>query len=118
MVEIKIPDFDDLMRVVNAISSLSLEKAKLDVELKTAEANIYLEANTNSKYFQNGKSPSVSFVEKTWAYAGFSGELLQLREKLAIFSAKLESCKLEYDAMKMAIEIWRTSSANERSATL
>ena len=117
MVEIKIPDFSDLMRVVNQISISSLEKAKLEVELKASEANIYLEANTNPKYFQNGKSPSVSFVEKTWAYYGFSGELLPIREKLAIHSAKLEGYKLEYDAMKLAIDIWRTQSANERSAT-
>ena len=118
MVEVKLPDFSDMMSVVNQISNLAIEKAKLEIQIKAEEANIYYTVTSDSKYFQNGKAPSVAFVEKTWGFAGLQGELLPLRERLATISAKLDGCKLEYDSMKMAIDIWRTASANERSATL
>lgn len=118
MIEISLPSFEEMAVLVENIKKLSYDRAILDVKIKVAEANVFLEANNNEKYFQNGKPPSVAFVERTWGYTGFEKELIPLREQLAEVSSALESSKLKFDAMKLAIEIWRTSSANERSVSL
>jgi hypothetical protein len=113
--ETTLPDWGDLVNLAETIAELTREKLLLEVKIKFEETEVVKKANTNEEYFQNGKPPSMSFVESTYKYSGFDGSLKKLREDLANATANLEKSKLKFDILRMQVEIYRTESANKRT---
>lgn len=116
MANIEIPDFNKINNIIDNINSLAKEKAKLKFELETKEASIMIDAITNAEnHLVEGKPPSATFVQQGWKVNGFDGELIPIREKYYAITEELESYKRILDMYKLAIEVWRTESANERN---
>lgn len=112
----KLPDFDDLDRLVSEIRDLSLEVEYLDVYIKTKEAEVIEEYTTNPEKFVGGKTISMTQLKATVAYTGENGELIDRRKELAKARAELEAAKLKFGLERSKIDVWRTQSANERLA--
>jgi hypothetical protein len=113
-----LPDFEDLMKLATEISNLMYLKMSIDAEIKVGEAKVFQETSTNPKYLIGGKLPTTSYVNETFKYTGLENELIPTRDRLAKTIAALEEKKLQMDIYKTMIEVWRTLSSNERSATL
>jgi hypothetical protein len=115
-IKVELPDIERLMELIGKISELMLKEAGLDIEIKLREAEITKSATTDSNYSVNGKSPSQTYIDNTWKYTGFNGELVPMRMELANLHAQLDATKREYDLLRSFIDIWRTQSANERTS--
>jgi len=112
----KLPDFDDLDRLVFEIRDLSLEAEYLDVYIKAKEAEIIEEYTSNPEKFVSGKVISMTQLKSTVAFTGENGELVEKRRELARARADLEAAKLKFGLERSKIDVWRTQSANERLA--
>jgi len=115
MSEIKIPDLDKMDKLVQEISTISIEVARLSTELKLAQTDIIRTVTTDPAYFVRGKPPAMNFIEGTYSYTGINGELIEKRKSLAEMEAMLDAKKTLLDFYKTVIEVWRTQSANERN---
>lgn len=111
-----IPDFDEFMKLSSEISTLMYEKMVMESKIRSGESRVFEIATTNESYFQNGKPPASTFIDNTWKYRGLEGELIPLRNELAKTVSQLEEKKLQMDIYKSMLEVWRTLSANQRSA--
>lgn len=109
-----IPDFEEFVKLSEEIGDLSFQKLVIEKDIKKAEANIVKEATVNTTYQIGGKTPSMSFIENTYKYTGFDGELLDLRTKLAEITATLEKRRLLLSIYRDMLDVFRTLSANER----
>ena len=112
-----IPDFDEFNKLAEEISALMFQKMSLDAKIKEGEANVFKTANTDEKYFQNGKPPSATYVDNTYKYPGFDGSLMATRNQLAQVTADLELKKAQMEIYKTMIEVWRTLCSNSRTAS-
>jgi hypothetical protein len=111
----KLPDFSDLVTIADDIAATIVEKLMLDKEIKQEEARIIKEVMTNPVYLIGGKIPSMTLIGSTYAYTGFSGELIPVREKLILATAKLEKLKSRLDLYKEFLSMWRSLNASERA---
>lgn len=118
MLNIKLPDYDDMIEMTIKIRDSVLRKDALDLEIKARESEIYKVTNHDSSYWIGGKPPSASYVKATYEFPGLSGELIEKRKQLSEEMAFLEMLRLQFDIMKMQVELYRTESANRRNATL
>lgn len=107
---VELPDIQEVEKLIDEIYKISKEIARLKLEIKVIEAKTILElVNANE-----GKAPSMNFIQSTFAITGKNDELVELRAKLANLEAKLKYYENKYDMYKMIVDIWRTQSANER----
>jgi len=113
----KLPDQDDFLSLADEIRDLSIEKSRLELELKRAESLVVKEVTTNPTYFVSGKVPAMSYIDITYRFTGLNNELIEVRERVAQLTAQLENRKIRIDAYKMMLDIWRTLSANERKGS-
>lgn len=113
-----IPDFEDLMKLSKDISVLMYERMSIEAEIKSGESKVFETASTVETYFQNGKPPSSTYIDNTYKYRGLNGELYPLRLKLAGVVSQLEEKRLQMDIYKLMLDVWRTLSANQRSANI
>ena len=118
IMENDLPDFDEMVEMVENISELSYTKSLLEIALKARENAIMIEAVTESKHFLNGKPRPITFIKDAWIYSGFDCELLDARKEMAKLSSEVWKYKMLLDLMKAKIDVWRTLSANERKAIL
>lgn len=112
----KLPDFEEMYGHIATIRSLGLRKAALEIKIKHSFSTVIREVVSNPEYYINGKSPSMTYIEKTYGFTGLKGELLSVRESLAETTADLEHARLKLDLDKSLIDVWRTQSANARLA--
>lgn len=115
---VDLPDFDDMQRAVDQIGELSRNKVLLDIEIKAAEADITRVCTSDPKYYVGGKPPSVAYIESTFKYTGFGGELIDKRKELAALTSALEVARLTYQLLQYKIDVWRSQVANERASLL
>lgn len=113
-----LPDFDDMMNVADSIKHLMLNVADLERQIKEGQAKVYQICTTDKKYFENGKAPSMAYIKSLYEYTGLDGELIPLRQALAMAEAELDFLKAQFDMMKMQVDVYRTESANKRASTL
>lgn len=113
----ELPDFDDMMSVVDSIQELGMEKAVLEMKLAIREAEIVKEVTFNPKYHINGKVPSMAFIDKTYKYTGLENELLPMRQRLAEIEISLKAYNQTLNIYKSMIDVWRSKQANIRQAT-
>ena len=116
--EINLPDFNDLDNLINVIKVLTIKKLSIEIDIKRRESEIMRIVSTDVKYFRNGKSPAVDYIETAYIYPGLDNELISERLELAETIALLDEAKLRFGILKDKIDIWRTVSANERVASL
>lgn len=111
---VNLPDMEQLYSIVEDIAQLTMKRNVLEVELKSEESRIVIEATTNQERFVGGKPPSMAFIDSTWKYGGFNNELLPSRKALAEVEASLDRAKLLFEFYKMLVDVYRTESANSR----
>lgn len=114
MSEVKLPDFDDMVSLAEEIKLLSVAKAVSTTKLDEEIAGVILKVKKDESYYENGKPPAMSLIDKTYAITGLNGELLSLRITIAEISADLASKKLLFQLYRDMIDVWRTESANKR----
>lgn len=110
------PDMETVFRIIDEIKLLSLKEMNLKITIDKQISNVYQIVKTDSKFFENGKPPAVSFIQKTYEFSGLDGELIIERKELAKTTSNLEHAKLLLQAYKNVLEIWRTESANHRNS--
>lgn len=110
----KLPDYSDLMELTEEIAKVSAKKLFLDNKIKAMESEVVLRVTKDQSFYQNGKPPSMSFIDVTYRFTGINNEIIPLRDELASYTCKLDSLKIRMDVYKQLFEIWRTLSANER----
>ena len=113
-----LPDFSDMLNLSEEIKRLSLEKVRVDSELKAAEAEIFRRALTDTSLFVNGKPPSTTYVREAYKFSGINGELIPLRHKLGDITAELDMLKMRLRVYSQMMDVWRTLAANERSSSM
>jgi len=112
------PDFSDMLELAEEIKNVSVEKLKLELEVKRMESAVFQVTMTEDDFKVNGKPPAVSFISETYKHTGITGEILPVRDKLAEKSSELEMLKRRFSMFEQMLDVWRTLSANERSANL
>jgi hypothetical protein len=118
MVEIKPPDYDELMGMIEEIHRLMVEKQVLKVEIETAEAETVKKVSSERGLSPDGKLPSVTFINSTYKITGISNEITPKRKKYAVVSADLDRAEKMFDVMKMQFDHWRTEQANLRRSNI
>lgn len=114
----KLPDFDDLSKLTEEIAKVSANKLFIENKIKLKEAETVRRVTTETQFFQNGKPPSMAYIEATYKYTGADNEIISIRDELAKTTAQLEALKTRMEIYKQLFDIWRTLSANERHTTL
>ena len=114
---IKLPDLGIGYRLADEIHKLSLELAKKKLEINAMKSAIVNKVLNDSTYWKNSKPPSMSLMEKTFLVTGIDNiDLLKLYKEKEELQAELDYKKIQLDLFKLEVEVWRTQSANERSA--
>jgi len=116
MPEIKPPDFEDMLGMVEVIRKLNVEVQILRVDLDVAEAETVKKASMDKSLSNDGKYLSTTFINSTYKITGINGELIAKRRELARLSAELDKAEKLFLVMKMQFEYWRTIQANERKS--
>jgi hypothetical protein len=116
MRENDLPDFEDMLAEAAKIKELMLRRDILQLEIESGEANVYRTATSDTKYFSNGKAPSISHIKSVFEFGGFNNELISLRHEFATVCADLELARMRFKIMEMQVEIYRTESANKRAS--
>jgi hypothetical protein len=117
LVDIKLPDVDDMLKLTEEIKELALQQGKLTIRIKAAEAQTVLKLRGDEKYFVGGKPLAMNAIDSMYKYTGIDGELVKLREKLSEIIAERKHKELIFEVYRDIIAIWRTKSANERLST-
>lgn len=113
-----LPDFDTIFELLSEIRKLNAQKMLMEVEIRKRVKEVYQEVLTNKKYYVNNKPPSASFIAATWEQTGLDNELIQLREDLVMLTVDAKYAENKLSVFKDMIDVWRTLSANERSAVV
>lgn len=116
--EAKIPDLEDMITISAEIRDLSLRKTELELRIEDGVAKTVKALTTNPEYYVNGKPPSMSFINSTYAFSGINGELYELRVELGRVNSELEFMKNKLMVYRDMIDVWRTVSANKRASVL
>lgn len=117
MPEIKLPDFDVLLELINEITNLTLERNKLNVEIELNEADIVKRSTTIQSYWipPFNKPPSMEYIKATYMFTGFNDDLIPKREQLVELTSKLKGLELKFEVYKMMIDVWRTQESSART---
>ena len=115
---IELPDFQDMFKMVKEIKEKMLKEEMLKLEIKDLEAKTTLAVTSDQKYFVKGKPPSQSFIDSTYKYTGFDGEILSKREELVKISVEVEELKNTLQLYRDMVSVYQTESANKRAATM
>ena len=111
------PSFEDFMTLASEIKAASIEKMKLENEIKSAEALAFKTVMTDEKYFVGGKPVAVSYFENYYKTRGLNGEILELRNKLAETVADVESKRNQFEIYKSMHDLFKTLVYQERVLT-
>ena len=114
MPEIKPPDFEEMMKMLDVIRLLNNEVQALKVEIDVEEAEIVKKVSRDKSYSPDGKYLSTTFINSTYKVTGIDGELIPKRKKLGRAVAELDKAYKMFEVMKMQFEAWRTDQANNR----
>ena len=113
---IDVPNIETIFKIIDELYEFSRRKSKLELDIKIKESEINTKATNLEQYFVGGKPPSQTYIDNTWKYPGFDGELIPLRVELIEVSVELEKRKFLFDAYKLWVDLYRTESANERTS--
>lgn len=113
--QIDLPDYDELMSIIDGIGELVEAKESLELQIAIQEAVAFKTCATNEDYFVSGKPPAVAYVTVTYKTTGLDGEIIPMRRNLAVTIARLEVARKRYEILKSRIDVWRTQQATVRA---
>ena len=116
--KIELPEFDKFYELSENIKKKSLELSLVDLDISKQQAEIAKRAMVDTSLYVKGKPPSMEYLKNTLFVTGIDDELLSLLGKKETLEAELDYLKRQYEILKIITEIWRTQSANERSALI
>lgn len=116
-VKMQLPKFEAMFDLVDEIERLSREVGLLDIEIKFEETKIMKRASTDESLRVSGKPLATNYIEATYKYSGFEGELIPKRRELVTKQATLRKKELAFQLLKMQVDVYRTESANNRMIT-
>jgi hypothetical protein len=117
MPTVSLPDFNDLIGYANQISDLLKRKLMLETEISFKEAEVTQWATTTLQV--NGKPPSMEYIKNSYLIVGMEGiDLKAPKLELAEIIPELERAKMMLQIYRDMLDIYRTESANERTASL
>lgn len=111
------PSFDDFMSLAEEIKEISVEKMRLENEIKATEAATFTRVMSDSAFFVGGKPVSVSFYENAYKFSGVGGGLLELRNELANVVATLELKRNQFEVYKSMHDLFKVLVYQERVLT-
>jgi hypothetical protein len=122
MKKVELPDFDDMIALATKIGKskieLTISKNTLDVVL----ASITKKVTSDPIYWMSGKPPSNAHIQDSYHVLGTSDEertqIFKLKDTIANLDGNLKTDEMIFDVYRELINVWRTQSANERSAFL
>lgn len=110
-----LPDFDAFMAIAQEIKKLYHSKMILENEIKTSESNAFKAVMTDPKYFNNGKTVSVSYFENLYKHKGLENETLELRQKLADVVSELDLKRSQFEIYKQMHDLYKTLVYQEKN---
>jgi len=110
-----LPDFDDILKLIEKIKSVRMQKVLTDLEIKNEVANVYKVTVADERFFVSGKPPSAVYVKNTWEHTGLQNEISKMRDNYARCSVELAYLENKLSVYRDMIDVWRTLSANERT---
>lgn len=120
MSEIKLPDFDDMLRLSDEIGGIivALEKSKISLDIILAY--ITRKSMIENEFFVNGKPPSMAYIAANYHILGLDEEtrekLLVIREKIANLTGELETLKGRFNTYRAMVDAWKAEQFNKRQA--
>ncbi len=115
--QIKIPDYEEMITVANKISELVAKRDFIKNQIEINEGIILRMNTTDERFFVNGKPPATNFVEKAYFNSIFEGmDMPALHQEFITLSSELEKFKMIFDIMKQQITLFQIESANRRNA--
>jgi hypothetical protein len=110
----RIPDFDDLLKLTEAVSEIMVRKLMLEKDIKTCEARTVTTVMTDSNYWKDGKVPAMNLIDATWKYTGINDEILPLRTQLAFAIGELEKAKSAWELYREMLDIFQAIIYSEK----
>lgn len=111
------PDFEAFMALAEEIKRIYLDRMILENQIKSAEANAFKEVMSNPEYFIGGKPVAVSYYENCYKHRGLTGEILELRNKLAEKVSELELKRSQFEVYQRMHELFKTLVYQEKVNT-
>lgn len=109
------PDYDDVLNLLEKMKELSLTKMKLENMIKATESSDFRTVMTDGKYFVNGKPVAVSYYENAYKFSGIDGTTQELRNQLSKVVAELEHKKAQFEVYKQMQDMYKSLVFAERS---
>jgi hypothetical protein len=110
-----LPSFEDYMQLAEEVKALSIEKMKLENEIKRSEALNFQAVMTDEKYFKQGKPVSVSYYENAYKFTGIDVDLIRFRNHLAELTAELERKRTQFEIYKQMHDLYKTLAYQEKA---
>jgi hypothetical protein len=115
---VNLPDFDLLFEIADEIYKLSVKQAKLESKIKFEESMIVKEVVSNPKYWKDGKSPAMNYIEAVYKYIGLDKNLMIMREELIETRTLLDQKQIVLNLYKLQVEVWKSQNYNNKGLTL
>ena len=117
-VETNLPDFDDLFEISQNIAHLKKSIGILSAVLTDRVAEITANVTQSEQYTIKNKPPSMDYVKNTYQILGRNDTekewLRAKRVEIAEAESELKKNELDFQIMRMQIDVWRTENANQR----
>jgi len=123
MAEVELPDFSDMLLLADAIRNqqFALEAMKFELSALKADITNFVLMNRNL-WGADGKPPTNVHIKDTFHVVGYDEttrkKLQDLNTSIASLESEVEYLRRAFDLSKIQTDIWRTQSANQRSALL
>lgn len=123
MVEVELPDFSDMLLLAESLKArqITLETKKLELSALKADITNFVLMNKNL-WGAEQKPPTNVHIKDTFHVVGYDEltrkKLSDLNSEIASLEAEVEYMKRAFDLFKIQTDIWRTQSANQRSALI
>lgn len=120
MVEVNLPDFDDLIALTSKIGKTKTRLLVNKATLEQEHALITELVSSDATYYIGSKPPSMAYIKSNFHVLGInkkSGERIKnLRLTIAEDEGSLRENELLFDVYRDMIDVWRTESANKRGS--
>lgn len=120
MEEVKLPDFDDMIKITSEIGALKRVIALDKTQLNRLQAFITDMATNDTTYYVSDKPPSMAYIKANYHVLGLTTEqreeLEGLHSRLAENEGRLRELEMVFDVYRAMIDVWRTESANLRGS--
>lgn len=112
-----LPEFEKFMELAEEIKRISLDKMITDNSIRSIESINFQTVMSDTKYWVDGKKPTVSYYENAFKWDGLDGNLRKLRDQLSELQAELDRKKSEFEVYKQMHDLFKTLVYQERVNT-